>query len=203
MCLHFDCIHLMIRFFDCKYQVHLKANLSSLCFNWRGGSETCVTAAHAIIGMQKLPSLRHLAIIITPSVPMRARHKYITDKLKHETGQDIVFRMMDAIGFDELCSIRGLIGHVKVRLEGDWEQLAQWPKKIHLPATREYLLHQEAALIRYFSMLMTRKKPLDYDSNKKLRVPYYAWSDDYEVQWIGWDEENQEKRLEAEELVGW
>lgn len=135
MYLHFDCILLMKRFFDCKYQVYLKANLSSVCFNWRGGSETCVTAAHAIIGLQALPSLRHLSTFFSPSVPMKARHKYITKNMKHDGGQAVIFRIIHAIGFDDLCSIRGLLGHVKVRLDGNWNPFTGWPEMLDLPVT--------------------------------------------------------------------
>ena len=80
--------------------------------------------------------------------------------MKHDGGQDVIFRIMDATGFDELCSIRGLLGHVIVRLDGNWNQFTGWPKMLDLPATGHYLRQQEEALSRYFSMLMTKKKTL-------------------------------------------
>ncbi|KAK0115535.1 hypothetical protein ONS95_000186 [Cadophora gregata] len=209
MHLQFDCIVPMKPFMDNQHQAYLKANLTSLCFNWRGGSETCVTAAHAIIGLQTLPSLKNLIIVITPSVPMRARFKYIANEMSYDSGQDITFRIMQAIGFDELCSIRGLHERVEVRLEGRWLGVAGMPFNIRLPSEGlyaselRYLRLMQTALSRYLSMFMTRKKPLDYDSTKKLRVPYYAWSDDHDVTWIGWDKENEEQRLEGEDLNGW
>ncbi|KAI6712136.1 hypothetical protein JHW43_005331 [Diplocarpon mali] len=111
-----------------KNSVYFKINVAAVKFTdtelrflkYRGGGEWNPTAGNAINRLQTLPSLRSPSIDITPVIPMRARQTYLEKLLKDDATRDIAFRVIDAIGFDELLTIRGLVGHVKVRLTGNW-----------------------------------------------------------------------------------
>jgi hypothetical protein len=72
-----------------------------------------------------------------------------------EVKQDYVCKVTHAVGFDELCSIRGLGSDVKVKIGN------------------EMCFTQEDVLSKYFSKLLTRAKPpvsKSYSTTKALLI---------------------------------
>jgi hypothetical protein len=119
-----------------EQNIAFKNNLHSISFHWRG-----LQSDRAIIYLQKLPNLKRLAIHITQSIPLNERGEFIFQQMGEEVKQDYICKVTHAVGFDELCSIRGLDSDVEVKIGN------------------EMCFSQEHVLSQYFSKLLTRAQP--------------------------------------------
>jgi hypothetical protein len=134
--LHFDCCCTLGHFLENKHNITFKNTLQDISFHWRG-----LQSDRAAIQLQKLPNLKRLTIHITQSIPLNERGEFIFQEMGVEMKQDYVGKVTHAVGFDELCSIRGLDSDVKVKIGN------------------EMCFKQEEVLSQYFRKLLTRAKP--------------------------------------------
>lgn len=74
--------------------------------------------------------------------------EYLESKVGPDLPRDFILRVMDAVGFDELCSIRGLHDLVGFKLSG-----RRWSS--NGPRVR-----QETIVRSYLTTIVTREKPL-------------------------------------------
>jgi hypothetical protein len=135
--LHSDCCCTLSRFLENEHNITFKNSLQSISFHWRG-----LQPDRAFISLQKLPSLKRLAIHLTQSIPLHERGEFIFQEMGEDVKQNYICKATHAVGFDKLCSIRGLDSDVKVKIGN------------------EMCFSQEHVLSQYFSKLLTRTKPL-------------------------------------------
>jgi len=137
-CLHFDCIHSLGKFLGVPKTLPLRQKLSALEFHWRASSfSTHISSAMA--DLQTLPVLSHLTILISEPPPLWPRAEFFSKQMAGLAKRDFLYEIFDAIGFDELTSVRGL-RDVRVDL------LDQSPKE------------QEVALTKYLRKFVTRPR---------------------------------------------
>ncbi|KAH8793213.1 hypothetical protein BGZ57DRAFT_454092 [Hyaloscypha finlandica] len=107
--LHFYCACHLLSFFKRPKLYPIQQELTSLYFHWRGEASGYPPAPQdAIAKLQTLPALTHLAIRITESLPLPEPQRAHFLECSRPSPRDFCFAVADAIGFDELVSLRGL-----------------------------------------------------------------------------------------------
>jgi hypothetical protein len=134
--LHFDCCCTLDHFLKNEHNIIFKNSLQAISFHWGG-----LQSDRAIIQLQKLPNLKRRTIHITQSIPLNERGEFIFQEMGVEVKQDYICKVTHAVGFDELCSIRGLDSDVQVKIGN------------------EMCFTQEEVLSQYFSKFLTRAQP--------------------------------------------
>ncbi|PMD38414.1 hypothetical protein L207DRAFT_585312 [Hyaloscypha variabilis F] len=87
----------------------IQKELKRLQFHWRGEIYRCDPEPQGALGrLQTLLALTTLIIKITRSLPLSERVRFLEKKGFTSPSRDFCFTVADAIGFDELCSVRGL-----------------------------------------------------------------------------------------------
>jgi len=107
--LKFDCTHHLLQFLESSMLYPIQKQLTRLRFHWRGSIYGPNDEPQVALGrLQTLPALKHLTVKITNSLPLPERARYLEEKGFTGASRDFCFTVAEAIGFDELCSVRGL-----------------------------------------------------------------------------------------------
>jgi hypothetical protein len=134
--LTFDCTCLL-SFLQNPVSSDLRKELKRLRFHWRGEIYGYPTETQDALGkLQTLPALTHLVVRITNSLPLPERARFLEERGFANAPRDFCWTVADAIGFDELCSVRGL---PEVQLEVDYLISGSRPPESEIQGLKEYL----------------------------------------------------------------
>ncbi|KAE9368714.1 hypothetical protein N431DRAFT_547637 [Stipitochalara longipes BDJ] len=187
--LHFFCTCHLLSFLQKPRLYRIQQELTSLNFHWRGEINGNPPIPQDALGrLQTLPALTHLTIRITNSLPLSERANFLVRSGFKHLSRDFCFLVADAIGFDELCSVRGL---KDISLDVDFfvGSVHAWDGDVRHLKT-------------YLEANLKLEKPPGYDKKPNIPTPYRPRNRQPGMEWSG-GEDTSESTLEGRLILGY